>query len=120
LRTGRLHPQALGKKVDRRADIWAFGVAAWEMLTGARLFQGDDTVQVLSRVLEHKPVLDRVPPKFRKLLARCLDRNPKDRLRDIGEARFLMQDSGAVLQPAAALPPACAAACGRPSRRASR
>jgi Tol biopolymer transport system component len=84
--------QARGKKVDRRADIWAFGVVVYEMLTGERLFQGEDTVQVLSKVLEQKVDLDRVPAKFRKLLARCLDRNPKDRLRDIGEARFLLSE----------------------------
>ena len=84
--------QARGKRVDRRADIWAFGVVAWEMLTGDRLFQGEDTVQVLSRVLEQKPDLERVPLRFRKLLARCLDRNVKDRLRDIGEARFWFEE----------------------------
>ena len=83
--------QARGRKVDRRADIWAFGVVLWEMLTGERLFQGEDNVQVLSRVLEQKPDLECVPEKFRKLLGRCLDRNAKDRLRDIGEARFLLQ-----------------------------
>jgi Tol biopolymer transport system component len=84
--------QARAKKVDRRADIWAFGVVAWEMLTGERLFQGDDTVQVLSNVLQQPIDLERVPAKFRKLLGRCLDRNPKDRLRDIGEARFLLEE----------------------------
>ncbi len=87
--------QARGKKVDKRADIWAFGVVAWEMLTGQRLFQGETAVEVLGKVLEHKPDLDRVPPKFRKLLARCLDRNVKDRLRDIGEARFLLEEPSA-------------------------
>src|SRR6516162_1687036 len=59
--------QARGKKVDRRADIWAFGVVAWEMLTGHRLFQGEDTVQVLSNVLQQAVDLDRVPKRFRKL-----------------------------------------------------
>ena len=90
--------QARGKRVDKRADIWAFGVVAFEMLTGERLFQGDDVVQVLSRVLESKLDLQRIPARFRYLLARCLDRNPKDRLRDIGEARFLL----AAVVPAAA------------------
>ena len=92
--------QARGKKVDKRADIWAFGVVAWEMLTGQRLFQGESAVEVLSKVLEHQPDLERVPPKFRKLLARCLNRNGKDRLRDIGEARFLLQEPST--QPAGA------------------
>src|SRR5215813_5632296 len=97
--------QARGKKVDRRADIWAFGVVAYEMLTGHRLFDGDDTVQVLGRVLEQKIDLDRVPPRYRHLLARCLTRNPKDRLRDIGEARFLLIDPATDAQTAPALPP---------------
>ena len=83
--------QARGKKVDKRADIWAFGVVAWEMLMGERLFKGDDTVQVLSNVLQQPVDLDRVPAKFRTLLTRCLARNPKERLRDIGEARFWQQ-----------------------------
>src|SRR5665213_361518 len=87
--------QARGKKVDKRADIWAFGVVAWEMLTGERLFKGETTVEVLGKVLEQRPDLDRVPAKFRKLLARCLDRNVKDRLRDIGEARFLLEEPAA-------------------------
>src|SRR6516162_1750781 len=84
--------QARGKKVDRRADIWAFGVVAWEMLTGERLFKGEDTVQVLSRVLEQPVDLDRTPARFRKMLGRCLARNVKDRLRDVGEARFLLAE----------------------------
>jgi serine/threonine protein kinase len=97
--------QARGKKVDRRADIWAFGVVVCEMLTGDRLFGGDDTVQVLGRVLEQRVDLDRFPPRYRHLLARCLTRNPKDRLRDIGEARFLLGDPAATDAQTAPAPP---------------
>jgi Tol biopolymer transport system component/predicted Ser/Thr protein kinase len=85
--------QAQGKRVDKRADIWAFGVVMWEMLTGERLFQGKDTTEVLNHVLNQAIEFERVPEQFRKLLERCLDRNPKDRLRDIGEARFLLSEA---------------------------
>src|SRR5690242_13813958 len=62
--------QARRKKVARRAAIWAFGLAADAMVTGASLFQGEDAVQVLSKVLEQKLDLEPVPPKFRRLIAR--------------------------------------------------
>jgi serine/threonine protein kinase/Tol biopolymer transport system component len=101
LGTAAYMAQARGKRVDKRADIWAFGVVAWEMLTGERMFKGEDTVQVLSKVLEKPLDLERVPGRFRRLLARCLDRNPKERLRDIGEARFLLDDTGVVAPEAA-------------------
>ena len=96
--------QARGKKVDKRADVWAFGAIVWEMLAGERLFQGEDTFQVLSRVLEQKIDLDRLPERFRTLLARCLDRNPKDRLRDIGDARFLLGAAAAPEKRAESIP----------------
>src|SRR6516165_5532457 len=92
--------QARGKKVDKRADIWAFGVVAWEMLMGERLFQGEDTVQVLGRVLEQPVDLERVPPRFRKLVGRCLDRNPKERLRHIGDAGDLLEQAKAPVESA--------------------
>jgi Tol biopolymer transport system component len=85
--------QARGKTVDKRADIWAFGAVLWEMLTGKRLFGGESTVDVLRNVLDQPIDLERVPQRFRRLLARCLDRNSKDRLRDIGEARFLLSEA---------------------------
>ncbi len=91
--------QARGKKVDKRADIWAFGVIVWEMLTGEQLFQGEDTVQVLSKVLEQPLNLEHVPARFRSLLERCLERNPKERLRDIGDARFLLEERRAAVGP---------------------
>jgi serine/threonine protein kinase len=83
--------QAKGKRVDKRADIWAWGVMLYELLTGKRLFKGDDTADTLAAVLKEEPDLKRVPTRARKLLARCLEKDPKKRLRDIGEARYLLE-----------------------------
>jgi serine/threonine-protein kinase len=85
--------QAKGKSVDKRADIWSFGVVLYELLTGERLFPGADVADTLAQVLTKEPNLQRVPPRVRRLLRRCLEKDPKLRLRDIGEARFLLEDS---------------------------
>jgi serine/threonine protein kinase/Tol biopolymer transport system component len=86
--------QARGQSVDRRADIWAFGVVLWEMLTGRKLFDGDTVSDVLASVLKEAPPLDALPAKtpafLRRLTARCLDKDSKTRLRDIGEARIAL------------------------------
>ncbi|MEZ4387163.1 MAG: protein kinase [Candidatus Krumholzibacteriia bacterium] len=91
--------QARGSNVDRRADIWAFGVILFEMLTGKRLFQGDTVSDTLAAVLRAEPEWDTLPveeaPALCRLIERCLERNPKQRLRDIGEARIFLQDGGA-------------------------
>ena len=81
--------QAAGTPVDRRADIWAFGVVLWEMLSGQRLFGGDTVVHTLADVLRRSIEFDKldVPAPIKTLLRRCLDRDAKTRLRDIGEAR---------------------------------
>jgi serine/threonine protein kinase/Tol biopolymer transport system component len=84
--------QARGRKVDKRADIWSFGVVLWEMLTGQRLFRGETTADVLGKVLNQPIKFDRTPEPIRRLLVRCLERNPRDRLRDIGEARFMLAE----------------------------
>jgi len=85
--------QARGKNADKRADIWAFGVVLYELLTGERLFKGDEVTDTLAQVLTREPDLERLPPQARRLLRRCLEKDPKQRLRDIGEARFLVEDA---------------------------
>jgi eukaryotic-like serine/threonine-protein kinase len=83
--------QARGKAVDRRADIWAFGVVLYEALTGSQLFQGETFSDVLAAVLTKEPDWERVPSTVRPLLRRCLEKDPKQRLRDIGDWRLLME-----------------------------
>jgi eukaryotic-like serine/threonine-protein kinase len=82
--------QARGKEVDKRADIWAFGVVLYEMLTGAQLFQGETTTDVMAAVVRQDPDLSKVPARVRPLLRRCLDKDPTRRLRDIGDALLLL------------------------------
>jgi serine/threonine protein kinase/Tol biopolymer transport system component len=86
--------QARGKAVDRRADIWAFGVLLYEMVTGRRAFAGDEMSDVLAAVLRQdidwSALPPATPPRLRQLLERCLERDPKSRLRDIGEARVAL------------------------------
>jgi hypothetical protein len=86
--------QARGKRVDRRADIWAFGVVLWEMLTGQRLFDGETVTDVLAAVLTVTPDVAALPEgvglQLRALLERCLTRDPRLRLRDVGEARIVL------------------------------
>jgi eukaryotic-like serine/threonine-protein kinase len=88
--------QARGGALDRRADIWAFGVVFYELLTGQRLFGGDTVSDVLAAVLRQEVDLTALPAgtpaAVRQLLSRCLDRDPKKRLRDIGEARVLLSE----------------------------
>jgi serine/threonine protein kinase len=86
--------QAKGKPVDKRADIWAFGVVLWEMLTGKRLFSGETTTEVLAAVLKEEPKWGQVPPQVRRLLQRCLDKDPQQRLKHIGDVMALVDDLG--------------------------
>jgi eukaryotic-like serine/threonine-protein kinase len=89
--------QAKGFAVDRRADVWAFGVVLYEMFTGAALFAGDSASDTLAAVLRAGIDLERLPaetpPEVRRLLRRCLERNPKNRLRDIGDARLVLAEA---------------------------
>jgi len=88
--------QARGKPVDKRADTWAFGVVLFEMLTGERLFTGETVSDVLAAVLTREPDLKALPkaaPKgIARLLRHCLARDPRQRLRDMGDARLALSD----------------------------
>jgi len=91
--------QARGKPVDKRADIWAFGVVLYEMLTGRRLFEGETVSDVLAGVLAREidwsALPADTPPPVRHVLGRCLERDPRRRLRDIADARHDLEGPGA-------------------------
>ena len=81
--------QAKGKPVDRRADIWAFGVVLYEMLTGKRPFQGNDVGDVLASVIKEEPDWNELPGQVRRLVQRCLEKDARKRLRDISGVELL-------------------------------
>ena len=88
--------QAAGIAADRRADIWAFGVVFWEMLTGNKLFEGETVSHVLAAVLKDEVDLEALPDgtpfRLRELIARCLRKKPKQRLQAIGDARIVLEE----------------------------
>ena len=85
--------QARGRVADRRADIWAFGVVLYEMVTGRRLFQGEDLTDTLAAVVREKPDYSAAPPALRKVLEKCLEKDPKKRLRHISAFPLLLQQA---------------------------
>src|SRR5262249_25485490 len=91
--------QAQGKPVDRRADIWAFGVLLYELITGQRPFAGDSVHSVLAAVLAKDPDWRPVPVRVRRLLRACLQKDPQQRLCDIGDWRLLLDDEAAPARP---------------------
>ena len=116
--------QARGKTVDRRADIWSFGVVVFEMLTGRRAFGGDDVSHTLALVMTKEPEWaafpSSTPPALQGLLRRCLDKDPKRRLQAIGDARLVIEDliSGASSDDATGTPNPSNLSNGRPWSRA--
>ena len=103
--------QAKGKVVDKRSDIWAFGCVLFEMLCGKQTFSGETLTDTLAAVVRAEPDWDSLPPlvpnSIRRLLRRCLNKDQKQRLRDIGEARIAIEaalqdkadDPAAVISP---------------------
>ena len=91
--------QARGKSVDKRADIWAFGCVIYEILAGRRAFIGETTADVLAKIVEREPdwtaLPATTPPAILHLLQRCLEKDPKRRQRDIGDARIALDESHA-------------------------
>src|SRR6202163_6379 len=85
--------QAKGKTADRRSDIWSFGVIVYEMLTGKRLFQGESAVEILGGVLNKEPDISAAPQHAHKLLRWCLEKDRKQRLASISDARRLLTES---------------------------
>jgi eukaryotic-like serine/threonine-protein kinase len=84
--------QARGKVVDKRADIWAFGCVLFEMVTGRRAFGGDDVTETLAAIVRDQPDLSQAPAPLRRLLARCFEKDPRRRLRDINDVWALLDD----------------------------
>ena len=87
--------QARGKTVDKRADIWAFGVVLNEMLTGRRAFEGEDVSLTLSAVLQREPAWDLlpagVPSGLRTYLRQCLEKDPRQRIQAVGDVRLALE-----------------------------
>src|SRR5215470_4111880 len=109
--------QAKGKMVDRRADIWAFGVVLYEMLTGRRLFSGETASETIAAVMMKDPDWTALPAnnpaRVLGLLRRCLTKEPRSRLRDIGEARIAIEEMQTGAEVDVAVPQ-------QPSRRRSK
>src|SRR6476659_732629 len=86
--------QAKGRPVDKRSDVWAFGVVLYEMLAGRRLFTGEDVVDTIvaaaRQEIDWTAIPTSTPPSVKRLLGRCLNRDLNDRLRDIREARVAL------------------------------
>ena len=89
--------QTRGHPIDKRSDIWAFGCVLYEMLTGQRAFPGTEHSDILAKIIEREPDFTALPTDLpsliRRLLRRCLDKDPRERLRDIGDARVEIREA---------------------------
>ena len=100
--------QARGRPLDRRTDIWSFGCVLYECLTGRQAFAGETISDSIAKILEREPDMGAIPPSTPEpvvtLVARCLEKDPKERLRDIGEARVTLEKVLARRSPSGAIP----------------
>jgi serine/threonine-protein kinase len=89
--------QARGKMVDKRVDVWAFGCVVYEMLAGKRAFAGDDISETIARVIEREPDWDALaaaaPRSVLRVVQRCLQKDPQNRIRDLGDVRLELRDA---------------------------
>ena len=94
--------QAKGKPADRRADIWAFGVVLYEMVTGQQLFTGETAAEILAGVIKDEPKLGTLPAGVRPIVDRCLRRDPRKRWQAIGDVRIALEEglAAAATEPA--------------------
>ena len=101
--------QAKGRVVDKRSDVWAFGCVLYEMLTARRAFDGEDVTDTIAAVVRGDPDWSALPadapPQIRLLLKRCLEKDRRARVSDIGVARFLMNETIAAPSPAMLVSP---------------
>ncbi len=113
--------QACGREADRRADVWAFGAVLYEMLTGRRAFGGETISEILAAVMRDQPGWSALPaglsPGWRRLLERCLAKDPRRRMQAIGEARIALEDIAA--HPQEAEPDMGTAAGAAPAKHAA-
>src|SRR5262249_62087272 len=99
--------QARGRAVDKRTDVWSFGCVLFECLTGRQAFAGETVSDIVARILQTEPEWNALPgatpERLRALLGRCLEKDAKRRLRDIGDARIEIEDVLAVRKSAASM-----------------